>query len=129
MQQVTNITFSPITKVIGFEIPIVSMKPPRFKVDNSATLSFDTGEVNTEQEQAILRHKGSLGTLIYVPENAVGQPPKLDSSYESKKPSERLRSVLYIYWQQQGSPGGFFDSFYHQHMEKIIQAYKDKLDS
>jgi len=44
-----------------------------------------------------------------------------------KSPSQRLRSVLYVYWEKY-KPTDDFDSFYRKKMEDFINLIKDKLD-
>ena len=46
---------------------------------------------------------------------------------QPKSQSQRLRNVMYVRWQQLGSPGDF-KSYYRTETEKIINHYKSKLD-
>jgi len=50
--------------------------------------------------------------------------PKVEGG---KTKSERLRSVLFRYWENQTIKDADFDSWYSLEMEKIINHYKDKL--
>ena len=112
----------------GYEIPTVQHRPPTFKVDKSATISFNTGELNTEQKMQVLNNDGLLGTLIFVPEDAQHTDiKKINSEFEGKKPSERLFNVIAVYWQQQGKPDSLA-SFYANEIEKLIITYKSKLE-
>lgn len=54
--------------------------------------------------------------------------PKGDAKANSKKesPSQRLRKVLYVYWEQNFSQIDF-EQWREQEMEKIIEYYKNKL--
>jgi len=46
-----------------------------------------------------------------------------------KSPSQRLRSVLYRYWEQKYSTAYTnFDDFYKKTVDQICKQYKDKLD-
>lgn len=45
-----------------------------------------------------------------------------------KSPSQRLRAVLFRYYEQNYSNQKTFNEFYAQIMEKIINRYKDKLN-
>jgi hypothetical protein len=49
--------------------------------------------------------------------------PEIDKS-EGKTPSQRLRSSIYILWQNHGS--GEFDTFYQREMEKLITYIQNK---
>ena len=92
----------------GFEIADVVMNPPSFHKDKSTRISFETGEMSKDQKMMVLENDGQLGTLIFIPEEAQEAPPKIDSAaYEGKKPSERLRAVMFVYWKQQGKQGDF----------------------
>ena len=44
-----------------------------------------------------------------------------------KTPSERLRAVLYIMWEQKGKTDDF-ESYYRSKMENLIEGIKGKLD-
>lgn len=43
-----------------------------------------------------------------------------------KSPSQRMRNVFFVYWEQNGSKGDF-DDFYEEEMDKVINHYKSKL--
>jgi len=111
----------------GYEIKNVYQRPIRLKVDKSVTISFDTGEIADNDQMKLIKNQGKLGTLIFVPEDAQIPPEAIQAEYEGKTPSKRLYNVLFVYWKQQGEPGDY-QQFYKQHMEKIIDYIKDKLD-
>lgn len=48
--------------------------------------------------------------------------------YEGKTPSQRLRAVLYRYWEQDKKGFDSFSSFYDHYMEKHIDQIKSKLE-
>lgn len=45
---------------------------------------------------------------------------------DEKSPGQRLRAVVFRYWESKGKPGPF-DSFYRTQIENLISQYKDKL--
>lgn len=45
---------------------------------------------------------------------------------EGKSPSQRLRAVIFRWWEQQGSPGEF-ERVYEAQIECLIQKYKNLL--
>jgi|TARA_R110000822_G_C14959371_1_gene455970 signal recognition particle subunit SEC65 len=51
----------------------------------------------------------------------------LDLYDEPKSQSQRLRSVLFVLWKQEGEEGEF-KKFYKQKTEEIIQHFKNKLE-
>lgn len=48
------------------------------------------------------------------------------AEFETKTPSQRLRGVLYVLWEQTGKSGDF-ETFYRQKMEGLINLIKNKL--
>lgn len=55
--------------------------------------------------------------------------PEIDATIydEAKSPSQRLRSVIFLYHQQKGGDKKNFREYYLKSMERIIDSYKDKL--
>lgn len=45
-----------------------------------------------------------------------------------KSPSQRLRNIIYVYWDTKTDKSKDFDTFYKVYVEKIIENIKDKLD-
>jgi len=54
--------------------------------------------------------------------------PPLKPTDDSKKPSERMRAVLYRLWEQDNEGFKDSDGHYRFHMEKLIEFLKQKLD-
>ena len=52
----------------------------------------------------------------------------IDDVPNGKTPSQRLRSVLFVYWQQHQTGFDKFDAFYQDYMEKRITNIKSKLE-
>jgi len=48
---------------------------------------------------------------------------------KNRTPSQRLRGILFVLFKEDAKGHDSFDSFYAQHMEKLIQHFKDKLDA
>lgn len=46
-----------------------------------------------------------------------------------KTPAQRLRSVLFVLWKQQGQKYRTFDAFYSTYLESIIDQIKEKLET
>jgi len=115
----------------GFEIRTV-MRPPRFKVDKSATISFDTGEMLPRDKMQLLEVEGSIGTTIFIPEENAAPPQKIESNFQEKTPSKRLYNVLFVRFKDLSDRGVIdidFDNFYKIEMEKIIEEQKSKIDN
>jgi len=84
-----------------------------------------------EEITKLLGFRGSAGWFMFaesdtdfdnidIPDEAIGDAPKT--------PSQRLRGVLYVWWEQQGKKGTF-DEFYKAKMEHLISQVKEKLDA
>lgn len=70
---------------------------------------------------------GKACRVIITPDSG---PPEetvaVDTERDSKTPSQRLRAVLFVWWQSLGAKGNF-DQWYAEKMEKIIDGVKTKL--
>jgi len=74
-----------------------------------------------------------LGWLVFAtariqPENLVNLPEIKPEFKNEKSPAQRLKSILFVFWNQNGSKGDFED-FYKDYIEKIIENIKEKLNS
>lgn len=104
----------------------------RQKADRSMTLSFSTREYSPDEIQPIAELFQSDGWLLFKPDSPFSEEelPKNDSGIESKTPSQRMRSVLFVWWKQKNDAGETnldFDAFYRAKMERIIDQVKEKL--
>jgi hypothetical protein len=99
------------------------------KKDKSAGLRFSTQELAPDMFATLQQENGSFGWLLFSP-NAISETdiPTAHAEDKLKTPSKRLRSVLYIFWEQKGKPTGNFETFYSQEMDKIVEHIKTKLD-
>lgn len=109
------------------------INPPRIRKDGSCSLSFDSRELTAEEYMMILGNRNCEGWLLFAPnldevnENDI---PTEKAELDEKTPSQRLKSVLYVWFQQEISSGryvGTFESFRRDKMEKIIETIKGKL--
>jgi len=97
--------------------------------DNSVGIRFATQEVMPEEVSELQKLNGAFGWLLFQENSFTDKDlPKEQAEDKNKTPSKRLRSVLYIFWQQQGSKGDF-EVFYRDRMEKLIEMIKGKLDN
>ena len=53
----------------------------------------------------------------------------LKSEINQKTPSQRLRSLLYVYYEQDNKGYKDFGTFYAAEMERIIEHFKTKIDA
>lgn len=97
--------------------------------DKSVKIVFETNEVNAEECSRLFSMRDEFGWLSFSKHkrNKI-ELPKIGVSkeLEGKTPSQRLRSVLFVYWQQLGSSGDF-QSFYELQVNRLIEKVKEKL--
>jgi siroheme synthase (precorrin-2 oxidase/ferrochelatase) len=91
-----------------------------------------TQELTSEDKALILELQNMLGWFVFSeaelePEDLVSLP-KIKAEFRSEKtPSERLRAVLYVYWDQ-ASIKTPFDDFYKKYIENLIEKIKEKIN-
>lgn len=107
------------------------MGTPRFRKDKSATLVFNSARELSKEEREMILEAGlndELGWVCWSPNKIqIDDLPTEPATDDKKTPSKRLRAVLFILWQQQGSNGDF-ETFYRERMDKLVDMIKAKLD-
>lgn len=106
------------------------INPPRIRKDGSASISFDTRELNSEELFSIMSLRNSEGWLCFAPNEGELVVPDDKAEVEGKTPSERLRAVMYVWYKQEVEAQnytGLFENFKNEKMEKIISTIKEKL--
>lgn len=104
---------------------------PSFHKDGSVVLKFESRELTAEEIFAITQLRQVEGWLCFAPNENEIEIPEGNISLETKTPSSRLRSVLYILYLQEVKKQkfvGVFDTFYGEKMEQLIEFTKKKLD-
>ena len=98
------------------------------KADRSVKLTFETNLEISPAEFAAMDAAHTLdGWLHFAPNKESAQVvPGEKAETGSKTPSQRLRGVLFVLWEQQGKEGDF-EQYYKSKMEKLINIIKDKL--
>jgi hypothetical protein len=104
---------------------------------DSLRLQVDTQESLTAVAQAmVFGFKGKPGVFAFakseIKESDLIVPDYKPNEDELKSPSQRLRGVFYLLWQQRGKKDKFTnlcdsDTYYRQMMEEVIEFYKSKL--
>ena len=103
--------------------------------DKSVRINFETNELNTADAMVIDALQGSFGWLIFVPDGEriedIEIPAEKAVEKDMRTPSQRLRAVLYLQWQELArvSPNMDFDTYYKATMENIINSQKKLLDN
>ena len=105
--------------------------------DKTIKLTFYCNELTPQQLMKVAENAQQFGFLAFKNEkfktNELDSIDKLDTEYQSKgkSNSQRLRSVLYLTYEQKNNrfkDGMNFNEFYDFEMNKIIEHYKNKLD-
>jgi hypothetical protein len=103
------------------------------KKDKSVALTFITDlEQSTDEFMEIDKQLMKHGILYFserteLTQQEVDELDNVDIEIEGKTKSQRLRSVLYVYWKQQASDKDF-KTFYSDWMEQVITKMKNKLE-
>jgi len=98
------------------------------KVDGSLGLRVTTPELSADEKVAFMELQGVNLEVLFSPMDYETRDIKeVKGELDIKTPSQRLRSVLWILYKQQGQQGDFVD-FYTKHMEKLIDFIKGKLE-
>lgn len=100
-----------------------------------ARIQVDTQEnITPEQLSELFALHDKVGWFFFLdkPEVKINRsdlPDIPDVSLEDgeKSPSQRLRAVLYIYWQQRTDKTQDFELFYRRWMERTIESIKQQL--
>lgn len=111
------------------EFTNIQISSVRAKVDGSLGLSLSTGELTADQKAAMMGLMGlNLEMGLKVADEAPQEPLVIASEVERKTPSQRLRSVMFVYWSQtRQNHTEDFEEWYKGAIETIINAYKEKL--
>lgn len=112
------------------QIPVTFDSANRRK-DRSVRLSFTTNlEVETSDYVEMDRLIQQSGWLLFSPnELSEADVPKDEAPSDTKKPSVRLRGVLWHLWDQHTDKSEPFDIYYQRQMERIIQQLRERLES
>jgi hypothetical protein len=111
------------------QIPVTLDSANRRK-DRSVSLRFSsTLELGTADFAELDRLTPSTGWLLFAQnEFDEGDIPADEAPDDGKRPSQRLRAVLFIWWRTNTDQSEPFQRFYERWMERRIQAVKDELN-
>ena len=106
----------------------VQISGVRAKVDGSLGITLATPELTADEKAVFMGWMNrDLVMLLQAEAAGVGDVKEIKGEFDSKTPGQRLRAVLFVWWQQLGKAGEF-DRFYLEHMEKLIEHIKLKLE-
>lgn len=97
--------------------------------DGGLSVGFSTQEMSNEDKMAFAELYQQFGWLAFKSNQIdLMDMPMEEAEDKSKTPSKRLRAVLFVLSKQKGIKPENFEAFYREHMEKLIEWIKGKLD-
>ena len=112
-----------------FQLP-ATIDGVRTLKDGGLRMTVDTNELSTDEMAQVFALKEKFVWLAIaetaIKEDELNVPEVMTEFKNEKTPSQRLRNVIFVYWEQ-NKPTKTFDEFYRQKMEQIISYIKDKL--
>lgn len=101
------------------------------KKDGTLSLKLGTNEMDSIDTAKIFDFGGKMiwCALAELPfqEGDVNIPDVVPEFRKDKTPSERLRGVIYRFWEQNKKGEEEWELYYKKIMERMIEYYKDKL--
>ena len=100
-------------------------------VDGGLAILIHTPELTPEDVSKLFTYRNkqviaAFKETMINPEDITVDELKTDFKNE-KTPGQRLRACLYVYWEK-NQPTKTFDEFYRNHMERIIESVKERLN-
>ena len=100
----------------------------RERKDGSSRITFDSRELSEEEVLILRRFRNEEGWLMFSKNQLEKEDlPESDAEVDTKTPSQRLRSILFVRWKNLGEPDTF-KMYYDKAMEHFINEVKNKLD-
>lgn len=100
--------------------------------DKSVKLIFGTQELNPVEAGQLFQYMNQLVSVYLCPASIdnreIEQIDKLEPELNNKTQSQRIRSVLYLLFQQGNEGFKSFDEYYKSKTEKYIEHLKAKLN-
>lgn len=102
--------------------------------DKSIKVVFESNELTPEQVMGVAQNIQQFGYLAFKNEPFKNKEKEvldnLKSDYEDtgKTPGQRLRGVLYRWYEKDKQGYATYEDFYRSQMEKLIDHFKTKLD-
>lgn len=100
--------------------------------DRSMTIKLESQELSKEDCSELLSFMGlQIWTAFSetpVTKDDLNIPEALIEFKTDVSPSQRLRNILYVFWEKEKKQHIDWPTYYRQQVEKIIEHIKDKLD-
>ncbi len=120
-------------KIVRLVIPAI-LQSYRPRVDGSFSIGLSTLMLNKEQREAV-HDLFQQSCYVMIKDSEISREEieemdsvEMDLEDPKKTPSRRLRSVLYLEWEQKYQDHVTFKEFYKIEMEKLIEVRKQRLE-
>lgn len=113
----------------GFQVAAILEGVSLLK-DGGVSVRFHTSELSAEHKTEISKYYQQFGWLLFNPQEQDVESLELEAIRKDiggKTPSQRMRSVLYVLYQQSGRTDLTFEQFYMEKMNRIIDQIKANL--
>lgn len=98
--------------------------------DGGVSVRFHTNEMSAEHKTELSRYYQQFGWLLFNPQEQNLDTLELEvirKDIGGKTPSQRMRSVLYVLYQQSGRTDLTFEQYYAEKMNRMIDQIKANL--
>lgn len=99
--------------------------------DGSIKLTLETQEMTPAKSAELFALRGQLATVYISPAEIttreLEQVDALEPELPGKRPSQRMRNVLYLLWKQNAEGFKEFDAYYLSKMEAYIETLKQNI--
>jgi hypothetical protein len=107
-----------------FQVPAILEGLSMLK-DGGISLRFHTNEMTAEEKVEASKYYQKFGWLLFSENEDIEIPKgRAPESELGKTPSQRLRAVIYIKYQQSDMLDITFDEFYRRELERLINYEK-----
>ena len=118
------------TEILQLEVQIQKVQT---LLDKGLKVDVITQELGPGDSAKLLALKGKSGWMVFkatkiAVEEVADLPEETKEFKTDKTPGQRLRAVIYRLWEQTNREETF-DTFYRRHLEKLIDQYKERLES
>lgn len=99
--------------------------------DKSVNITLNTQELTPSRAAEIFQLMNSLASVYISPSEItsreLSQVDAIEPEMPGKRPSERMRNVLYVCWKNNKEGFESFDPYYQAKMERYIDELKNNL--
>ena len=99
--------------------------------DGSIKITFETQEMSPAKSAELFALRGALATVYISPAEITTkelmQVDAIEPDLPGKRPSQRMRNVLFLLWKQDNEGYREFDAYYPAKMEVYIEQLKQNI--